>query len=149
MEQLPDNSKAIAYAHLGHISKQKGERELQGTSTSSMGYYLFQKYGQKYTTVGLFAGSGTTWTGRYYGYDLSDKRRVYPVLSPIGKSVEQLCLLMNKSSFYLNNISEFPLLDRIDSERSMGQYWQPMQFEPVDLRKELDAIWFTKESTAL
>ena len=60
-----------------------------------------------------------------------------------------MCLLMNKSSFYINYIREIPLLDRIIYERAQCAFWKPMQFEPADVRKEVDAIWFTKESKAL
>lgn len=149
IQYLPETSNTIILGHLGHIAKNKQNRELKGCYTSSMGYYLFQKYGKKYMVLGLFAGSGTFWAGRYDGYNLNVKKGIYPVAYPIGKSIEQLCILMNKSSFYINNIKDFSILDRIVYERAQGAYWEPMQFEPVDLRKELNAIWFTKVSTAI
>lgn len=148
-EHLSGNSKTMVLGHLGHIAKNKQKEELKGRFTSSMGYYLSQKYGEKYTVLGLYAGSGSFWASRYDGYNLKAKKGIYPVSYPIGKSIEQLCLLMNKSSFYINNIKEIPLLDRIVYERAQGVFWQPMQFEPVDLRKEMDAIWFTKENSPL
>jgi erythromycin esterase len=150
LEALPDSYKAIVHGHWGHVAREQDEhfRTFNGSFTSSMGYYLSQKYGSDYTVIGLFTGCGNVWTGRYEGYDVSLKKGVYPVSKPIGKSLEQLCDSLGETSFYLNDVRSLSLLDKIIYRRSMGIFWNPMQFEPADLRQEVDIIWFTKESNA-
>jgi len=149
IEHLPSNVSTIIHGHLGHIAKHKKKRENKGTFTNSLGYYLSKKFGDMYFAIGLYTGSGTCWAGWYEAYDLNRKKGIYPVFYPLGSSVEQLCISMNRDSFYINTINNILILDRIIYERAMGAFWQPMQFEPVDLRQEIDAIWFTKYTTSI
>ena len=143
---LPLDSKILLTGHLGHIAKNKHKREKKGPFTSSMGYYLSQKFKEKYVVIGLYAGKGLFWAKQYKGYNLKPTKGEYPVSIPIGKSIEQLCTLLGKSTFYISNINKIPLLDSIIYERLQGVFYEPMQFEPVDLRNELDVIWFTKKT---
>lgn len=146
---LPENSKVILIGHLGHIAKNIHLREFKFQFTNSMGFFLSQKYGKKYTAIGLYTGSGSFWAKRYNGYNLTPEEGEYPISPPIGRSIEQLCTLIDKPSFYINRICRIPLLDKVFYERSQGTLFEPMQFEPTDLRKELDVIWFTRNSSHL
>jgi hypothetical protein len=53
---------------------------------------------------------------------------------------------MDKKEFYINEVCSLSVLDKVLYGRSAGSRYNVMQFEPIDLRKELDIVWFTKES---
>ncbi|MDR2622791.1 MAG: erythromycin esterase family protein [Dysgonamonadaceae bacterium] len=126
---LPENSKMIVAGHLDVLSKkQHAKNEL---NTSSIGYYLSEKFEGQYRVIGLYAGYGSFFD--------------YPISYPIGKSLEQLCLELNKPVFYLNNIQTVPLLDKTAYSRTIKDQYFLMQFEPSDIRREVDIIWFRKE----
>jgi hypothetical protein len=138
-ENFAAKDKIILVAHLGHLSKKKSPEP-------SAGYYLSEQYGDRYSVVGLFAGGGTFFSNYFEGFDTFRVEREFTLSKPIGKSLEQLCNAFHKDQFYINNISQIELLDKVLYSRYIGAGYTVMQFKPVELRKEIDMIWFAKES---
>jgi erythromycin esterase-like protein len=132
--------KIVLMAHFGHLAGRKLPRP-------SAGGYLSERYGEEYAVIGLFVGEGTYHTRHIHGFDSVARADKYPLSKPIGKSLEQLCSLMDKKEFYMNEVGSQGLLDKVLYGRSAGSRYDVMQFEPIDLRKELDVVWFTRESS--
>jgi erythromycin esterase-like protein len=144
-DRMPAGSKMGVVAHLDHLSKKENGCENHSNYYSSAGYYISNKYGEKYKVIGLYVGSGSFFSKQYTGFGNTPIKGSCPVYRPIGKSFEQLGLDINKPAFYLSDINSIPLLDRILYTRNVGQSFTQMQFTPTDLRKEVDAVWFIKE----
>ncbi|MDR1121362.1 MAG: erythromycin esterase family protein [Dysgonamonadaceae bacterium] len=145
-ELLPENSKMIITCHLGHLSKKQQNEEDYARLTPVTGYYLSEKYKKQYFVLGLHAGTGSFFSRYYNGYDPVAIDKNYPFTAPLGKSLEQLCMEMNISSFYLNRLETIPLLDKIQYARSCGNRYDLLQFKPKNIQDEIDAIWFIRES---
>jgi hypothetical protein len=166
---LPEDSKMIIAGHLDILSKKRHAKN--DLNTSSTGYYLSEKFKGQYQVIGLYTGYGSFFANEDTGYkdqivlkeneqgafypsqdvDNSDEqdKHNYPISYPIGKSIEQLCLELNNPVFYLNYIQNVPLLDKTAYSRTIGNQYFLMQFEPSDLRREVDIIWFRKESHSI
>jgi hypothetical protein len=144
-ELLPKNSKMIITGHLGHLSKKQQNEEDYARLTPVTGYYLSEKYKKQYFVLGLHAGTGSFFSRYYNGYDPVAIDKNYPFTAPLGKSLEQLCMEMNISSFYLNKPETIPLLNKIQYARSCGSRYDLLQFKPKNIQEEIDAIWFIRE----
>jgi hypothetical protein len=138
-DNIATEDKIILVAHLAHLNKRK-------SPTPAAGYYLSERYGDKYSVIGLFAGGGSFFSNHYEGFDTSRVEKEFSMSKPIGKSLEQVCSSLHKDRFYINNVSQIELLDKVLYSRHIGAGYTVMQFNPIDLRKEIDMIWFAKES---
>jgi erythromycin esterase-like protein len=139
MDRVAVGDKIVLMAHFGHLARRKLPRP-------SAGGYLSERYGDEYAVIGLFVGEGTYHTRHIHGFDSVARADKYPLSKPTGKSLEQLCSLMDKKEFYINEVCLLSVLDKVLYGRSAGSRYNVMQFEPINLRKELDIVWFTKES---
>ncbi len=137
-----EEDKVVLLGHLAHLDKRQA-------LTPSAGHLLSDRLGSHYQVLGLFAQQGTFLSRQFHGFAKKPVISACPLASPIGKSLEQLCAQMDSSSFYITNLKEIPSLDKIQFIRHIGNRTMVMQFKPVDLRKEVDMIWFTKESGAI
>lgn len=124
--------KMILIAHLGHLYKRGAPDPLPA------GHYLSEKYGREYGVIGLFAGDGDFFSGNHEGFSNEKIIKEFPLSKPMGKSLEQLGNALGKESFYLNNASNIELLDKVLYTRYLGAGYSPMQFEPAEIRKEMD-----------
>jgi hypothetical protein len=162
---LPEDLKLIIVGHLDVLSKKQLTKDEQ--NTSSTGYYLNEVFKNQYQLIGLYAGYGSFFANRNAGYEdevmLSENergvfyfsqnpvdnnetdKRTYLVSYPVGKSIEQLCLELSKPVFYLNHIQNMLLLDKVSCSRTIGDQYFLMQFEPSNIRSEVDIIWFTEK----
>jgi erythromycin esterase-like protein len=147
-ELLPENSKMIITGHLGHLSKKQQNEEDYARLTPVAGHYLSEKYKEQYFVLGLHVGTGSFFSHYYDGYDPTAVHKNYPLTTPLGKSLEQLCMEMNVSSFYLSRLETIPLLDKIQYARFCANRYDPLQFKPKNIRQEVDAVWFIRESQA-
>jgi len=136
-----EKNKMVLVAHLGHLSK----REFPEHST---GFFLSERYRERYNVIGLFTGKGSFLSQHFEGFNKERIIRQYPLSSPIGKSLEQLCNTFDKNLFYINDVKKIELLDKILYSFDIGSGYKVMQFEPIDIRKELDNICFIKDSDA-
>ena len=144
IDNFDKDDKFVLIGHIGHLNKAKSKLPVP-----SAGFFLSEIYGKQYMATGLFAGSGTFFTIHCAGFDSKKISKDFSLSYPIGKSIEQLCLKFDKDSFYINDIEEIELLDKILYSRSTGSGYMVMQFKPIDIRKELDIIWFTRKSEAI
>jgi hypothetical protein len=80
------------------------------------------------------------------GFDTERIVKDFPFSAPIGKSLEQLCEQLKTERFYINDVKNIKLLDRVLYSRYIGAGYKIMQFEPIDIRKELNALWFERNS---
>ena len=139
-ESFNRKKKMVLVGHLGHFAKRDSPHYLAG-------HFLSKEYKQQYKVLGLFVGGGTILSQQYKGFDNNlTISNDFLLSGPIGKSIEQLCSELGENSFYINNIKDIELLDEIFYYRHIGAGYTIMQFEPIDVRKELDILWFTKES---
>jgi erythromycin esterase-like protein len=138
-ERLAEDVKMVLVGHLGHLGKKE-------SSQFSMGFLLSEKYGKQYGVIGLFAGRGTFLSQTFQGFDNERIVKDFPFSAPIGKSLEQLCERLETERFYINDVKNIKLLDKILYSRYIGAGYRVMQFEPIDIRKELDALWFERNS---
>ena len=136
-----ERDKIILVSHLGHLNKIKSTDPYP-----SVGYYISEKYGKQYAAIGLFASEGYFLSNHHEGIYGEWISKDFPFSHPIGKSIEQLCCKLDINSFYINNVKDVELLDKILYSRYIGFGYSIMQFSPIDLRKELDIVWFTKIS---
>ena len=132
-------NKIILLAHLGHLSKRE-------SLEPSAGFFLSEKYGEQYKAAGLFTAKGSFLSLHYEGFNKERIIKYFPLSTPIGKSLEQLCNAFDKNLFYINNTKEIELLDKVLYSFYIGNSYKVMQFEPIDIRKELDIICFIKDS---
>ncbi|MDR2038510.1 MAG: erythromycin esterase family protein [Bacteroidales bacterium] len=138
---LKKEKKMILMAHLGHLSKKR-------STEPSVGYNLSERYGNQYAVIGMFTKEGTFFSNHFAGFSTNRITKAFPLSHPIGKSIEQLCSELGKNTFYMNHIKDMELLDRILYSRYIGAGYSVMQFAPINMRKELDMVWFTRTSEA-
>jgi len=136
-----ETKKIVLAAHLGHLYK----RESPDTSA---GFLLSEKYGKQYEVIGLFTGKGDFLTNHYDGFNSERITKHFPLSTPIGKSLEQLCNEIDKNLFYINNSKEVGLLNKVMYSFYLGVLYRAMQFEPIDIIKEVDIVCFIKDSSS-
>jgi len=136
-----NKNKIVLVAHLGHLYKRE-------SPDPSAGFFLSEKYGKQYNVIGLFTGKGSFLSQNYEGFSKERIIKQFPLSTPIGKSLEQLCNTFDKNILYINNLKEIELLDKVLYSFYIGNSYEAMQFEPIDIRKELDNICFIKDSDA-
>ena len=140
---LPQNEKMVICGHLGHLKKSETDNPMRNRRTFSCGYYLSEKYKDSYFVLALYAGTGNIYSSFYKGYSNNLIEQVFPLSPPMGKSVEQLGMQINKPLFYLNDFEKIEdILDKIYYDRSIGNLYDALQFFPINIKEEIDALVF-------
>lgn len=112
----------------------------------SMGYYLKEKYGVKYFTIGIFAGLGNLSTINLFK---PEKEQIYHVISlspPIKGSIEFFCSKQPHVCFYS---STKEIENKNLYYRGIGNvYIETNQYLYGNLKKRLDGLIYVSETEA-
>ena len=130
---LQNNQKACIIAHNGHINKKLSFNIF--LHPYPMGYYLRQKYGDKYYSLGIFSGEGSISV-------LSDSvlkfQEVY--LNPVSPhSLEYACLQTGLATFFYPTKQ---LENNLFYYRSIGNQYAAEEYSYGNLKTQLDGFIF-------
>lgn len=132
---LQNDQKACIIAHNVHINKKPNS--FLFPHLYSMGYYLHQKYGDKYYALGIYPGKGGIFVANnnYFG-EMSFLGDILP------NSLESACMQTGLATFfYPTRYLENGLL----YYRSIGNQHTGNEYSVGNLKKQLDGIVFVSE----
>jgi erythromycin esterase-like protein len=132
---LKDSSKAVIYAHLGHVNK---TNVFTGRIyISSFGNYLHQYYKEDYFVAALLVGYGTIFNSDSNGW-----MGLLPLAPPVLGSIEKLCDNWN-SPFLFKRASE---LESVCCGRDLGLKYSKDQYYPYSHKNRFDGVIYMKYS---
>lgn len=132
---LHDNQKACIIAHNDHVNKKLNPSSFP--HYYPMGYYLNQRYGDKYYVLGMFPGKGSIFGGTdNNSWEVSNLKPILP------NSLEDVCMQIGLATFfYPTSFFKNDLL----YYRSIGNKHFANEYESGNLKVQMDGIVFVDE----
>ncbi len=145
VERIGPDKRVVVQGHLGHLVKTAdyGKPEF----TPPLGYYLDRTFGKEFKVLGLFVGNGERLC-KVYKPSVGMVMDVVPLAIPLENSLEQLCAWTGPASFYLSGWQGKSWMERVYRCRRGGLTQADAEFYPFNFG-DMDAVYFTKKSTAL
>lgn len=136
------NSNIFICAHNSHIKK-------SNISFNSLGYYLKNKYLEKYYSVGFDFGSGS-----FNAWDIeNNKIKSYTIDEPLKKTSTEVFNDASSDMYILdfNKSGDFPVLNEFITSkvlyRDIGSTYSPKMVQKEKLKEAFDGIIFVKKSS--
>jgi len=146
IDQIAPKGRTYIFSHISHLEKSHS-KNIEGGYC--MGYYMEQKFGNKYAVIGQFASEGDVLYLRKNDSDsILNIINVAPLQLPVNKSIELLSQTIDKESFYVQGWQDSDWTTSVNYRRMCGNLFHFSQFEPFSL-SSIDAFYFTRKNKAL